>query len=466
MTKILMVLTVLGTGPVSGPLQDPVPAEDGAGLEEVLQDEGLDALLEGEAPAVEQEGARDVLSSWKGFVQVKPRIYLRDRGGDRNDGQFLFESEFEFDFRFSPSVSAYFRPRILADAFDSDLKRFEPYEAYATYEGEGWDLRAGQMVENWGIVDTYNPIDVVSRRDFAGDILDPDRLGELGVRGRLLFEGGETIGEPTVSVYAMPVFRRTLFPPEDQRFGFGTDLVPFEEDEGFEPQGAEEGLYAIRLQSTLETAPANADLQLLASRGPERMPAIILSPAGTLVPAYYGVTAVGGGFRAVPNQDTLGSFLASLTLKTEVTYKAPYTFDDSPIDRPDEYVAYVVGVDRQFFNVLRDQDALTVTVEYAGEEGADDPTAILRPFQNDLILRLFWEANDFSRTSLEVRGIRDIETGETIGEVIAERQLRFLHENLKATLQLQAFDPPGTGESFFDFFPNNSSLALAVRWDF
>ena len=144
------------------------------------------------------------------------------------DEQLLFEAEWEFDFRFSDSLTGYFRPRVFVDALDSDLKRFEPYELYATWEEEGWDLRAGQMVENWGIVDTYNPIDVVSRRDFATDILDPDRLGELGVRFRLLFDGGETIGEPTVSFYALPVFRETLFPPEDQRFGFGTDAVPFE----------------------------------------------------------------------------------------------------------------------------------------------------------------------------------------------------------------------------------------------
>ena len=192
----------------------------------------------------------------------------------------------------------------------------------------------------------------------------------------------------------------------------------------------------------------------------------MVNPAGELVPAYYGVTTVGGGFRAVPNRDVLGAFLASLTLKAEIVYKDPYTFDDSPIDRPNDYLSYVVGVDRGFYNVLKDQDVLTVTVEYAGEVGHEDPTSILRPFQNDLVLRLFWEANDFARTSFEVRGIRDFDTGETIGEVIVQRQLRFLHENVKGSLQLQLFDPPGTGESFFDFFPNNSSLALVLRWDF
>lgn len=465
MNSFAMIFLLVAAGSASGPPQDPPPPPPEEEGEEELLDDGLDDLL-GEQEDAGAEGGKKILRSWKGFVDVTPKTYFQARGGEKNDEQLLFEAELEFDFQFSKRLSAYFRPRVFVDALDTDIKRFEPYEFFATWKQKTWDLRVGQMVENWGIVDTYNPIDVVNRRDFATDILDPDRLGELGARLRLLLKGGKTFGEPTVSLYAFPVFRTTLFPPDDQRFGFGNDLVPFKEERGFEPEDAEEGLYAIRLQSTLETAPVNADLQLMAARGPERMPTFLLNPAGWLVPAYYGMTAVGGGFRAVPNEDVLGSFLASLTLKAEVVYKRPYTFDGSPIGAPDDYVAYVLGVDRSFNNVLKNQDNVTLTVEYAGEEGGKDPTSRLRPFRNDLILRLFWEANDFSRTSVEIRGIGDFDTGEVIAEVIAQRQLRFIHENLKASIQLQAFDPPGTGESFFDFFPNNTSLALGLRWDF
>ena len=108
--------------------------------------------------------------------------------------------------------------------------------------------------------------DVVNRRDLATDFLDPDRLGELGVRYRRFFTGGETLGEPTVSLYLLPVWRETLFAPEDQRFSFDTPAAAFDEDAGFEPEGSERLFYALRFAGTLSTGPVNADVQLLARR--------------------------------------------------------------------------------------------------------------------------------------------------------------------------------------------------------
>ena len=126
-----------------------------------------------------QESNSKYLTGWKGFVEIKPRFYLRDRNESKNDEQLLFISEFEFDFRFAEHLTGYFRPRIYVDGFDNELRRFEPFEGYLTYKSDRWDIRAGQFVENWGIVDTFNPIDIVNRRDFATDILDPDHQGKL-----------------------------------------------------------------------------------------------------------------------------------------------------------------------------------------------------------------------------------------------------------------------------------------------
>ena len=120
---------------------------------------------------------------------------------------------------------------------------------------------------------------MANRRDLATDFLDPDRLGELGLRYRRFFEGGATVGEPTLSIYALPVWRPTLFPPPNQRFSFDTATAAFDEDAGFEPDGAERGMYAARFANTLTTAPVNADLQFLVSRGPERTPSIFVDGA-------------------------------------------------------------------------------------------------------------------------------------------------------------------------------------------
>ncbi len=431
---------------------------------DLFLDDELDALILGQAPVAAGEEASS-LSDWKGFFELRPRVFLRDRGGDKKDEQLRFAAELELSFRFSEDSGGYFRPRVYADALDGDLSRFEPFEAWVEQRGDGWDLRAGQMVENWGIVDTFNPIDVINRRDFATDFLDAERLGELGLRLRGLWGGGETFGEPTLSLYALPVFRPTRFPTQDDRFAFGTESAAFDEDAGFQPGGAERGLYALRYQSTLNTAPFNADLQLLAARGPDRFPNLMPLAAG-LVPVYHGAASYGGGLRAVPNEDVLGHFLSTLTLKLEVVYRDLFSFDDAPQAAPDDHLAWVLGVDRLFDGVLADADQLTLTLEYAGENGAGDPAARLRPFRSDWIARVFWEANDFARSSVELRGLWDRRSHESIFEGLFERQLRALHEDLKLRVQLQLFDPPGTGESLFDFFPNNSSLLVGLRFDF
>ena len=441
------------------------PEEEPDELEE-MEDDFLDEMLEGDDESVgTTEKQASVVTAAKGFLELRPRVYFNDRNQGKNDEQLIFESELEIDFEFREGFTGYFRPRVYVDALDGDLKRFEPFEGYFTWTREDWDLRVGQFVENWGIVDTYNPIDVLNRRDFATDFLDADRLGELGARYQAFLPEGDTLGEPTVALYFIPVWRETLFAPEDQRFSFSAPGVTFEEDNGFEPSGSERLFGAGRFQSTLTTTPANADLQFVVSYGPERTPLVV--PVGTVrVPAYYGAWTFGAGLRAVPNQDAAGDFLSTLTFKTELVYKRPYTFEDSPIAEPDDYFAYVFGIDRPFYNVFKDQDTLTLTVEYAGEQGADDIATLFRPFRNDIILRGFWEANDFARTSLELRGIWDFDTSEYIIEGIFERQLRAIDDDLKLIAQVQVFEPPGTGESLFDFFPNNSSAALGLRWDF
>ena len=422
----------------------------------------LDDLLD-ELGGEEESGFR----IQRGFVETKSRLYFRDRNQGREDEELLLTAEFEAEARFTEALSGYLRPRFLLDAFNTDHHRFEPFELYLTYEQESWDLRVGQFIENWGIVDTFNPIDVLNRQDLGTDILDPDRLGELGARFRLLFPGKGALGEPTLSLYVMPLFRPMEFPPDNGRWSFDQPGLPFDEDDRFDPSGFENGFYALRFTGTVDTKPINADVQAIVATGPERFPAFIPNAdASRLIPVYYGVHTFGVGFRAVPNEAALGAQLAKLTLKAEVTYKQPYKFDHSPIRTPDDYVATVFGVDRAFPSAIVNGDELTLTFEYAQERGASDPTSTFRPFRNDVIVRGLWDVNDFARSSLEIRVLYDLDHDEIIGELIAERQLRFIDDNLKLTLQLQLFDPADPSQSFFGTFPNNGSFAVSLRWEF
>ena len=431
---------------------------------------GLDAPIEepGQAepglPTDMTGGIR--VTGVRGFLESRGRIFFKDRNQGLNDEQWIQELELELEFWLTEGWTGYFRPRFLIDVFDTDLVRTEPLEVYVTWTGESGDLRVGQMIENWGIADTFNPVDVLNRRDLAEDPLDPARLGELGARGRLFFDGGDVIGEPVLSAYVIPVFRTTQFPTSESRWSLAPPPNELREDLGLEPSGFDRWFTALRFQNTLSTGPANADVQLVASRGPDKFPIIFPVPntggGFDLIPAYYGLVTLGGGIRAVPNAESLADY----TLKAEVVHKAPYRFEDNAVVLPDDYWQYAFGVDRLFPNVFSDKDQITATIEWVGESGANDITKLFRPFQDDLVLRAFWEANDFSRTSLELRGVVDPKNGDWFAEGTYAQQLRSIHEDLKLELGLRWFDIASTEPGFFALFPNNSTVYMALRFDF
>ena len=133
---------------------------------------------------------------------------------------------------------------------------------------------------------------------------------------------------------------------------------------------------------------------------------------------------------------------------------------------PDEYVQYAFGFDRLFPNLFADGDQLTATVEWVGETGASDPTSVFRPFDDDLVLRALWEANDFARSQIELRGFLDPNKNEWVVEAIAKRQLRSIHEDLQLEIGVQVFDPARTEPGFFALFPNNTNVQVGLRIDF
>jgi len=71
-----------------------------------------------------------VLRSFKGFISNESRTYLQDRDGSQNNEISLFEAQLELDLRLLDNTSVFIRPWFLVDAFDSDLLRYEPLEAF------------------------------------------------------------------------------------------------------------------------------------------------------------------------------------------------------------------------------------------------------------------------------------------------------------------------------------------------
>lgn len=455
--------TVLLLQSVSVPAEEDVELAEGDldDLDDLGALDDLDAL---DVSTGVSSGLR--LSTFKGFVAQEVRTYFADRNQEKNNEQALSEVLTELSVEWGTRLGAFLAPRLVVDALDPELHRYEPLEAYVSLNGESWDLRAGQLVDNLGIVDAFNPLDVINRRDFATDMLDPVRLGELGVRARKQFSSGAIIGQPTLSLYLLPVWRETQFPTEDNRFSLSQGDLRYRDDLGATPSFADGIFGLLRFEHTLSTSVVNADVQYIYGRGPERMPAFVAQPgvdSGVdLLPAYYGVHTSGLGFRAVPSASGWSKF----TFKLELAYKHPYSLSAMPMTTPEAYVQYVVGADRTFSGVVRPNDQIQVLVEFLGEAGADDEVAQLRPFRRDVAARVMWGLGDFSRTSLELRGFVDMENGESVGEISAQRQLRFLHDDLSFEVSAQVFRPHRDEPGFLALFPNNSHLRTRLQLSF
>ena len=94
----------------------------------------------------------------------------------------------------------------------------------------------------------------------------------------------------------------------------------------------------------------------------------------------------------------------------------------------------------------------------------DDSAKQQRIFQHDVIFRAFWQANNFARSTFEVRGVVDAEDAESIIEASFSRQLDSVSQDLRLQLRYQRFDHGSP--TLLSRLPNNSSVSIGLRWDF
>lgn len=432
----------------------PAAGQDDLGLDDLLAD-----LTGEEGGGQASRGLRLV----RGEVGSRLLVFPEDRGGPGNDHRWLLTTSVELEAELGRGWSAFAEPRFLLDLADSATRRTRPFEAYLQWRDARWEVRGGILQENWGIADTSNPLDIVPRRDIAVDLLEAERLGETGLRVRRFLPGRGRLAEPTLSLYALTDLRELPTPTPASRLAEGGATAAFAG--ATRPEGRDELLLALRAQAIWSAPAMNADLQLVVAKGPERGPGFALGRGGFQV-GYYGARTVGFGIRAVPNEAVMGRRASQLTLKLEVAYKDPYVLPGRLGVAPESYLAYTVGFDRPRDNVFRDKDRLTFMLEYAGEAGAGDLNHQLRLFTDDVVLRWFWEANDFARRSLELRVIYDVERTETILQAIYETQLRSLHEDLRLQVDVRRAMADGTPPSLLGLVPDPSAVRVALTYEF
>lgn len=407
-----------------------------------------------------------LISHWTSFVEWMPRRYSANRSSSNAaNSQQVIWAEAEADIRIAGDLNAYVRPRLYIDLENTALERLAIPDAYITYQTHSTEFRVGTMVENWGIVDTYNPIDILNPRDLGTDFLNPLKLGQPGIRLRQFFAGNEHFGEPTFSVYWMPFFEPVQYAPSGHRFEPLLADVTFSDGGGVRPRDADKWFWALRYQTTVNAKWANSDMQLITSRGPNRSPSLGFVD-GSLGPIYQQVETLGFGVRSVLEQKYVGSFLSSLTLKGEIAHRSFEKYDHSDIQPIQPYWAAVVGLDREFSSFFSPQSTLLLTGEYAFEMGENGEERFTRFFQNDLIVRLLWQSNNFNRSEMELRGVIDLDVDESNLELTYRSRVSRISDDLFVEIGYQHFNSETGSVSPLGTNAQNSSLFASLRWTF
>ena len=396
----------------------------------------------------------------KGQVEVGYRGFVFDRGHGLDDNNVDLMGELDSIYDLSRSLHIRLHPRVAIDPLEPARDRYEPYDAYLEYTGDSWTLLAGQLVETWSAVEMFSPAELLNRRDLERNFYNPEKLGELMARLRLSLPEGEWIRQPTLSLYALPVFRRTPLPTNHDRFRFDLtrDNVGDLSNRTIEPSF--DAGFAARATGTI----GRADLALFYYGGPGRIPSFALDPkyqAPRLTPVYYRADSVGASA-----QLALGPWV----VKSETVYSItsasglPRSFKGAV---PDSYFQYVVGVDRNFTDVLG-KNEVTVTLEYSGENNPQETSITgIRPFKSDFFVSARWQFNDQRRTQLQAFLAADVLKSEQLWLVDFKTTV---YGNLKLIIEGQFVNrgesKPPNHLSVFGAFPNNTNLRAALRYEF
>src|SRR5918993_2016346 len=297
-------------------------------------------FIEGRATGYPQEAANDTTRGvfeglFRNEVVLRPAHWFQFAAGLdlRANSHDQVEDEWRLDFE----DRGLLRPRASV------------HRLAATLTAGGFTVDLGKQFIRWGRADIIYPTDRFAPRDYL-NLVEPEFLPVFGARasfqvGSETFEG---IWVPRLTPSRLPLFdqRWTVVPPE----AAGLTIV---DAGGTVPDGSQFGARWRHTGSRLETALSFFD-------GFNHHPDLDALPRADLttvdVVRIFPAVRMFGGDIAIPTN--------VLTLKAEAAYVT------SPTETSDDYVLYVVEIERQIGEWLLD-------VGYAGEAIREARTALV-----------------------------------------------------------------------------------------
>ncbi len=216
-------------------------------------------------------------------------------------------------------------------------------EYYVEVVSQWFDIRVGKQIYNWGKADGLNSSDHLSTLDLT-DLVEDRDIGIFSTRINL-FLSQDIILETAWS----PFFTPLRLAPRGTRFSFIPSTSPVRVNPRELPKTSlDNSQYALRFLAFL----GPIDMSLIWYDGINDAPVSRRETDESLTPVYNKIRVLG----------------ANIAFNTgKIGWRAEVGYQLTDGRRADNFVQYVIGVDRTFADVLSDHD-LYVLLQYVGLE--------------------------------------------------------------------------------------------------
>ncbi len=400
----------------------------------------------------------------KSTLSYTSRDYLLHRSSHSLNDQETLTADFNLTYDNEKNFKLVLDPRIKTDFFDHDRDRFIPLESYFEIYSPHLEGTAGLELIRWGAANSYNPTDVINRKDFEDYYYNPERLGEVMTTFQGTIDQAGPLSELTFFAALLPFFQEAPLPGNDTRFALegSSSGISFSLLDDAETQKYPQAIGgAVKISATMD----NADLSLHYYHGPDRDPGFVFvidsNGALRLRPFYYLVDMAGLNF-SFPVHD-FNFHLEAAAFFTTFNDPKP---NDIPIGNngnnnqvPDNYVTYVPGIDYTFHNVGNGDFKLTA--EYLGEPNQSTSLADFRPFKNDVFFGIQYDFDNTRFTEIKMGIIKDVSNKEWVakGELSTK-----IYKELKLNFEGTVVQRDSSAQSPISIFENNSNLMLGLSY--
>ena len=351
----------------------------------------------------------------------------------QNDSRWQFSGYANVDWAGDIGENGAFALNLFARAApDADDRFFgDIREGVFKFSRGDTEFKAGVLSETWGVLEAWNPVDIVNQRDMVEDFQGEAKLGQPGLA--ITTRNDELI----LSAFALTYSRERRIAEGEDRL---RTLPAPVRAEHFE-DGRSQPSFAARAQYR------SGDLDVAVSQfwGHAREPLYNarINPLGELTgfESYYQRISQTG----LETQYVIGDSV----IKSELIYQS---------GGADSFIGGGAGFESTFNRIGNSFASLTTYVEFYRDGRADN--APLTPFQDEVFVGVRYNLNDTSDTLFEARCTHDLEWHSNLVDLRAQSRIDgigVIAAQLILPLNVNR-DPALRG------FENDKYLKLGLAW--